>query len=1111
MTYFKTEHRRGLSMLMAVLMVLTMMATSIVAPVSVFADQKPQISPDMSFDVSAIDATTCEMNLFYTELPTAKQVLLSVDEIAKVTQTKPDVSAGDISPEYVALQISSDLTRSGAATVTASDDNTTIVLSPSNSPTVDDLSIGDITFTVEATWSDAVKTGDLSPELSSELSKTDITPLEFKVTVNTYFISVDDISKTHEITGPELTLENTPEQVTDEITVSSATAYKNGQALTAGDLDYKVVVSGDEFSDDAAQKIMVEASDSDVLKVSMSGDIISGDYDVYAYVDEISTDVVGGIYYVKLGTLTINNPYAKDVYDLSTSTISVEATVENATTDLAEKIAFTKNGAPYTLTDDDELTVAISSDELKEYVQISDDGTTLMVITPVEAEVSGEITAELSIDGQVVASGTITLTLTAGPADDEGDGDDESSYTLTVEPSTLSYNTDEMSEDGLEVSTDTVKLQLKDSDGNVITPEDYELTFDVQLPGNETVKIEFSATDDEYTCYTVTVESSAANAIYNVTFSVKTLTVDDETADCDETATLKITIMDNESYVFEKVNDITVAAGTAAGVIKADMYSELVIKQAGTALTVAQIETAVSDDDLTIDIAVAGDAVDEGYVTYDDESRELKLVKKYELTEHDMTACISVTVEGVVSDTGNTVTLTSTLTLTRATTQTPPRPSTGGGETTAPTTPTTPADPTEPSEPSEPAEPAVEEVVEEMAPVASTTENGKATAEVDSKAMDETIAKAVEEAAKKENGAPVVSIPIEVADDAEDLEVKLPASSVDKLAAEKNAALKITSKIGDLKLSNTALKALADAVGENDVITLEIFTSESGVKLSAVQDEKLEEAAAKAGLEEVEVIDVSLLVNDTPKHDFNNGAIEISVRYTLPANTVESSIRVYYMDDNGALTRCTGVSYKDGKVTFTTSHLSMYVISTKALVPEFVDVAEGAYYYDAVLWAYANGITTGYNEEGTTFEPEIGCTRAHFVTFLWRAYGKPAATAQVNFIDIDPSEYYYDALVWAVANGITTGTDEAGTLFSPNDTCTRAQAVTFMHRAAGKPAAAATSSFTDVPAGEYYTDAVSWAIANGITYGNNDAGTTFGPDETCTRGQLVTFLYRQLG
>ena len=166
------------------------------------------------------------------------------------------------------------------------------------------------------------------------------------------------------------------------------------------------------------------------------------------------------------------------------------------------------------------------------------------------------------------------------------------------------------------------------------------------------------------------------------------------------------------------------------------------------------------------------------------------------------------------------------------------------------------------------------------------------------------------------------------------------------------------------------------------------------------------------------------------------------------------------------------------------------------------DVSKDSYYYDAVKWAAETGVTTGVGDG--LFAPEWVCTRGQIVTFLWRASGSPAPKAtELPFTDVAADAYYAQAVLWAVENGITNGTSE--TTFSPDQTCTRAHAVAFLYRMSGSPAAAG-STFSDVAADAYYSTAVAWAVEKGIT--NGTSGTTFSPDDTCTRGQIVTFLYR---
>ena len=190
------------------------------------------------------------------------------------------------------------------------------------------------------------------------------------------------------------------------------------------------------------------------------------------------------------------------------------------------------------------------------------------------------------------------------------------------------------------------------------------------------------------------------------------------------------------------------------------------------------------------------------------------------------------------------------------------------------------------------------------------------------------------------------------------------------------------------------------------------------------------------------------------------------------------------------------------KLTANTTVYAKWTQSGTAQNP-FVDVKEGAYYYDAVLWAVEQKITSGTS--ATTFSPDASCTRAQMVTFLWRAAGSPKVENGKNpFTDVQADAYYYDAVLWAVEKGVTSGT--SATTFSPDATVTRGQTVTFLYRNAGSPEVSGTMPFTDVEADAYYAKAVQWAVQQKITTGTSE--TTFSPMSDCTRGQIVTFLYR---
>lgn len=284
---------------------------------------------------------------------------------------------------------------------------------------------------------------------------------------------------------------------------------------------------------------------------------------------------------------------------------------------------------------------------------------------------------------------------------------------------------------------------------------------------------------------------------------------------------------------------------------------------------------------------------------------------------------------------------------------------------------------------------------------------------------------------------------------------------------------------------------------------------------------------------DIEVVDTGkLTINSRSSGSGGSGVSTYPVSVTTPKNgkvTVSPSnaakgaaVTVTVTPDSGyemdklTVTDASGktISTTDkgnGKFTFTMPNGKVSVSATfkqTTVTPPstgFVDVPASAYYADAVKWAVEKGITTGTS--ATTFSPEASCTRAQMVTFLWRAAGSPAPKATTTaFTDLDKSAYYYDAVLWAVEQGITTGT--SSTTFSPNATVTRGQTVTFLYRFAGQPAVSGSSSFTDVNSSDYYAAAVQWAKEQGITSGTSD--TTFSPTNDCTRGQIVTFLYRQL-
>ncbi len=204
---------------------------------------------------------------------------------------------------------------------------------------------------------------------------------------------------------------------------------------------------------------------------------------------------------------------------------------------------------------------------------------------------------------------------------------------------------------------------------------------------------------------------------------------------------------------------------------------------------------------------------------------------------------------------------------------------------------------------------------------------------------------------------------------------------------------------------------------------------------------------------------------------------------------------------DGGKEKTAPTSARAGVKIFTCS--GCFTTRNESIPAVFTDVKTGEFYENAVDWAVEKKVTNGMT--ANTFAPDAKCTRGQIVTFLWRAAGSPEPTSTRNpFVDVKSNQYYYKAVLWAVEKGITNGMD--ATHFAPEATCTRGQVVTFLWRAKGKPAANTTNSFTDVKKGAYYYDAVLWAVKNGIT--NGMGNNKFAPDTTCTRGQIVTFLYR---
>ncbi len=316
--------------------------------------------------------------------------------------------------------------------------------------------------------------------------------------------------------------------------------------------------------------------------------------------------------------------------------------------------------------------------------------------------------------------------------------------------------------------------------------------------------------------------------------------------------------------------------------------------------------------------------------------------------------------------------------------------------------------------------------------------------------------------------------------------------NLEQVAADKAAADAVTEALNKLpaadKVTLTDKKAVEAARAAYDALT----EGQQGL-VDAAAVKKLTDA--EAAIKDLEQVAADKAAADAVTEALNNLPAADKVALTDKA-AVEAARAAYdaLTDAQKALVDAAALE----KLTDAEAALA-----DLAKVNPFTDVAADAYYYEAVLWAYYSHITAGITE--TTFGPDVNCTRAQVVTFLWRAAGEPKAEiSECDFTDVDKDGYYYNAMLWALEEGITTGISE--TEFAPNATVTRGQVVTFLYRAAGEPVVNGEMAFTDVEAADYYYNAVLWAVEKGVTTGVTT--TEFAPKDECTRGQIVTFLYR---
>ena len=380
-----------------------------------------------------------------------------------------------------------------------------------------------------------------------------------------------------------------------------------------------------------------------------------------------------------------------------------------------------------------------------------------------------------------------------------------------------------------------------------------------------------------------------------------------------------------------------------------------------------------------------------------------------------------------------------------------------------------------------------------------TTSGTTSKAAVSQDALDKAIG-AAENAAEQANTDAAVEIVVDTPAKAAEVKVDLPAEGLENFADSEAQSLTISSGVGSVTISPEAAASIAEQA-QGDTVTVTIS--------EVTQPEKTLNERQLAAVGDAPVYGLSVTSNGEYISQFDGGLVTVSLPYTLKADEDPSGVEVYYVDDLGNLQRV-GAMYdvKTQSIIFTTNHFSFYMVryeSAAAAAARFTDVPVDAYYQSAVGWAVRHGVTSGVTE--TTFAPDAPCTRAQAVTFLWRAAGSPEPQSSVNpFTDVKADAYYYNAVLWAIEQGITKGTSD--TTFSPDATCTRAQIVTFLWRSQASPAAGAVNPFADVAGNAYYAEAVKWAVLEGVTSGTTAA--TFSPNDHCTRAQIVTFLFRAI-
>ena len=409
--------------------------------------------------------------------------------------------------------------------------------------------------------------------------------------------------------------------------------------------------------------------------------------------------------------------------------------------------------------------------------------------------------------------------------------------------------------------------------------------------------------------------------------------------------------------------------------------------------------------------------------------------------------------------------------------------------------PPTPYYPPAPVTPPTPVEDPVVKAEEDNVVVAPKAEekDGEVKAEISEENLEEALALSE----KNESESIVIAPKVE---DAKKVEIALPTDSVKEVASNTAVTLVVETEEASISIPNETLGEIVEAAEDKEIVIKVEKLDEKDIP------EELSKEVPEAEDKDLIVVNVTISSGEKVISTFGGKSLEVHVPVDTKKFEEGKTYAAYIISADGSIEK-TIATIKNGKAVVVTTHFSTIVVTGEEKCI-FEDVEKDTYYYDAVLWAVQNGITTGV--DATHFDPNGIASRAQMVTFLWRAAGCPKpTTTECAFTDIEEGSYYYEAVLWAVEKGITGGT--SATTFEPTTTVSRSQAVTFMARMCGvkDEDTGYTHPFTDVEEGTFYNNAVAWAYANKVTDGTSE--TTFSPINDCLRGQVVTYLYRYFG